>query len=239
VPTRVLERGDIFFVYRPRVGETAAQSIDDVQRMWMLLSPHGRGLHRRLCVGKKRLPALRNHERHWAFVERVERDPVRLTDDFHGERYQTRTRGERFQPPARPAGEGVYALVEHDDHRHLVYRLELPAELGDVQRDLGICEQASYIATAMNVVRWDRRPLYPASLQARFRDRRFAPLDPEFLDVRGTELILIATTDDIEAELGLHLEIDREIADSADLFRWLAEEEGEHPLRPLFSGEWA
>ncbi len=34
---------------------------------------------------------------------------------------QTHTRGEREPSPARPAGVGVYAIVDHGDHTHLAY----------------------------------------------------------------------------------------------------------------------
>ena len=29
-------------------------------------------------------------------------------------------------PPARPAAEGIYAIVRHGDHTHLAYVIELP-----------------------------------------------------------------------------------------------------------------
>ncbi|CAI5477463.1 unnamed protein product [Closterium sp. Yama58-4] len=38
-PYRVLERGDIFFFYRPRVNREEAHSVDEVQRFYMLLRP--------------------------------------------------------------------------------------------------------------------------------------------------------------------------------------------------------
>jgi len=36
----VLERGDIFFAYRPRVGTVAAGSVEDIQRFCEILRPH-------------------------------------------------------------------------------------------------------------------------------------------------------------------------------------------------------
>ncbi|GJP54337.1 hypothetical protein CLOM_g13438 [Closterium sp. NIES-68] len=38
-PYRVLERGDIFFFYRPKVNREEAHSVDEVQRFYMLLRP--------------------------------------------------------------------------------------------------------------------------------------------------------------------------------------------------------
>jgi len=122
--------------------------------------------------------------------------------------YHTRTRGERFQPGARTAGEGEYALVRHGDHTHLDYQLYAPREPGDVQRDLHVEPRASYIVAVKNPV---RRPppeteaeapepleaALPPELMRRFRGRRYAPADPpEFLDHEGVELMLIAAGDD-------------------------------------------
>ncbi|MDB4955406.1 MAG: hypothetical protein JWO36_2975 [Myxococcales bacterium] len=227
-------------VYRPRVGKTQVHGIRDVQRLWMILSPHGGGLHRRIVIGRKRLPETGSHERHWAFVDRVARDPVALTDDLRETEYATRTRGIRHQAAARAAAEGVYAIAEHDDHAHLAYRLELPEEPGDAQRELGIHREASYIAAVFNPYKPWRQPLpYPTELQAKFGDRRFVALEPAFLDFAGTELVLIGATDDISAELGITLDVDREVADTFDLFRELAHDGGEHPMRPLFEGLWS
>jgi hypothetical protein len=93
------------------------------------------------------------------------------------ETYRTRTRGERAQPEARPAGEGRYALVRHDDHTHLAYELELPTKPRDVQQELDIEPQASYVIavknpqagspTAVGLSR-DRKAQLPESLQERF-----------------------------------------------------------------------
>jgi hypothetical protein len=54
----VLERGDIEFFYRPRVGVDDARRLDDVQRFYVVLRPHGANRHRALIVGRKRLPEL-------------------------------------------------------------------------------------------------------------------------------------------------------------------------------------
>jgi hypothetical protein len=38
----VLEEGNIYFMYRPRVNEGDVQSIKDVQRFYLVLSPKGK-----------------------------------------------------------------------------------------------------------------------------------------------------------------------------------------------------
>jgi hypothetical protein len=50
----VLERGNIYFAYRPRVEEDAA--LEDIQRFFMILSPYDSQQYRLLVVGRKRLP---------------------------------------------------------------------------------------------------------------------------------------------------------------------------------------
>jgi hypothetical protein len=53
------------------------------------------------------------------------------------------TRGERVLEPCRPLGEGYYAIVAHEkhEHTHLVYVLELPKEIGTVQKAFNIREE--------------------------------------------------------------------------------------------------
>jgi hypothetical protein len=244
----VLERGAIAFFYRPRVERHAPRSEDDVQRFLVVLAPEGRSVFRLVQVGRKHLPASGpRRERNWAFVAKVAADVADLELELRGFRYSTKTRGERDQPAARPAGEGRYAIVRHGEHAHLAYRLTLPAEPGPVQDELGIEARASYVVAVWNPedripspqagLDEERTAFFPDELQARFRGRRFAPLEPGFLDREGAELVLVGARGDPEAELGLRLEPegdeDREVIGALDL------DPVEHPLRPLFSGEWA
>ncbi len=243
----LLERGDIFFLYRPRVDLAEAHSLDDVQRLYVILHPRGRDRYRRLIIGRKRMPEVGAHERHWGFIDRVASSPEPILDDLHEVHYTTRTRGERRLSPARPAGEGVYAIAGHDNHSHLAYRLELPAHVGEIQRELRIKPEASYVAAVRNPgprpppvagLPARARPAYPEELQARFDGRRFAPLVPAFLDHAGTELVLIGAGDDISAELGIELDAAHESLRTAELFTDLALDRREHPIAPLITGEW-
>jgi hypothetical protein len=70
--TEVLERGDIYFAYRPRIDVPAARGVADVQRLYMILSPYGKRSHRLIVIGEERLPALAGGDRKtWAFVDKV------------------------------------------------------------------------------------------------------------------------------------------------------------------------
>lgn len=74
--TEILENGDIFFLYRPRVEEEEPSGMGDVQRFHVVLRPAGQKRLRLLTVGRKRLPAVESHERNWGFVETVTDSPI-------------------------------------------------------------------------------------------------------------------------------------------------------------------
>lgn len=203
-----LERGDISLLYVPRVERPRPRGLEDVQRFLLLLAPHGRTLCRLLLIGHKRLPdaTQRGRERYWGFVARVGSMEDLARGELDPHTYRTRTRGERFQPGARRAGEGEYRILRHRDHTHLEYHLLVPRAPGDVQRDLHVEPSASYIIAVKNPVRRPPPgtdapepldPALPPELMARFRDRRYAPADPpDFLDHEGLELMLIAAGDE-------------------------------------------
>jgi hypothetical protein len=215
----VLERGELFFLYTPRVRpakvlpfrvEETPLRPRDVQRFYVVLRPEGRALYRRLLVGRKRMPDTARHQRFWAEIERVERSASAVLGDLRRFEYETKTRGRRVQPAARPAGDGVYALLRHDTHSHLTYRMVDPTEAGDVQRVLGILPSASYIAAAFNPEAPPRLgrappdvPPLPESIRVKFGERRFAPVDPQLLDVPGLELVLIGAPHTVDAGLEL------------------------------------
>jgi hypothetical protein len=217
--SEVLERGDIFFFYRPRARVEEVHDLGDVQRFHVVLRPGGAEHYRRLIVGRKRLPDPDAREREWAFVAQVADDPGPLREELGAE------------PEARPAGEGRYAIVDHEGHTHLAYALELPHEIGDAQRQLNIRPEGSYIVAVRNPeapappgvgLRPDRRAELPPELRERFRGRRFAPLHPpSFLDHVGTEIVLIGAAADASGELGIELDPEAERVEDADIFQAL------------------
>jgi hypothetical protein len=229
--SRVLEQGDVFFFYRPRVGVEEVRGLDDVQRFFLVLAPEAHV--RRLIVGRKRLPDLHAHERVWAFVAEVATDPAAIRDELQGD--------------ARPAGEGRYALVDHDGHTHLAYVLELPSQPGEAQRVFRIEPEASYIVAVRNPdapappgtgLPPRRRPEYPEELRARFGSRRFSAVDPpELLDHEGAEVVLIGAAGDAEAKLGIQLDRASERVSDAEILRRLRLQRGELRLEPLERGE--
>lgn len=247
----VLERGNIYFLYRPRVEEHHPEGSDDIQNLYVVLSPRGKKTYRSLIIGRERLPDpdAPGRQKHWGFVDAVYRDPKQLSEALREESYDTKTRGERHRPAARPAGEGVYEIVSHNGHTHLTYALELPDEPGEVQRELGIVPEASYVISVKNPDKPSppqagvpRRDVsLPKKLMAVFRDRKFADADPpELLDHEGVEVLLVGASSDLGDELGSELpeRARDEDASSADIFRDLRLHKSKHPVEPLFEGRW-
>jgi hypothetical protein len=245
--SRVVERGDVFFFYRPRVDASEVDELADVQRFFFVLKPGGRRRYRLVTVGLKRLPDPRRHERAWAFVADAPTRPIAVREEVEGRTYPTKTRGIRVEPEARPVGEGNYAIVDHGGHTHFAYVLELPREPGPAQRTFNITKEASYVIAVRNPqapaprgagLRDDRRAAYPDELLARFGGRRFAPVDtPELLDYEGAEIVLIGASDAPEAELGIELEAEEERLEEADIFRALRLRRDELPVDSLERGE--
>ncbi|HKP88417.1 MAG TPA: hypothetical protein VJT75_00435 [Thermoleophilaceae bacterium] len=230
--SEILERGDILFFYRPRVGVSEVRDLDDVQRFFIILAPEGSSRRRRLIVGRKRLPDPGAHEREWAFVADVVDDPGALREEL--------------TPTGRPVGEGRYAVVDHGGHTHLAYRLELPQEPGEAQRMFAVLPEGSYVIAVRNPdapapegagLGETQRADFPRELRERFDGRRFIPVNPPtFLDHEGAELVLIGAAERASEELGIDFDTEAEPLERADIFEKLMLRPGEVPTDPLERG---
>ncbi|UUP16774.1 hypothetical protein [Nitratireductor thuwali] len=245
--TEILEQGDIFFFYRPRVEEENPQGLEDVQRFGMVLRPHGGDKVRLMVVGRKRLPDPDEHERHWGFVETVAKSAKDIEKDLREGTYETKTRGQRSTPAARPAGEGVYVISLEDGQMHLSYELELPKHVREVQKSLRIAQKASYALSVKNPekgsppnagLREEDEADYPKKLQEEFRGRRFDREDVELLDYEGAQFLLVGARTNPEQAYGIDLDAESADYEHADTVRKLHMVKSRHPLRPLFEGRW-
>jgi hypothetical protein len=245
----VLEQGNIYFCYRPKVEEHSVEGLDDVQRFYMVLKPHGKASYRLIVVGQKQLPEVSQHgQQTWGFVESVSSDAKKIEQGLREKTYQTKTRGKREQPAARSVGEGVYDLVLHNDHTHLVYALELPEEQGQAQQELRIEPEGSYILNIKNPdkpspqgagLREEQKVDFPQNLQKRFENHRFIPANPpDFLDYSGAEMVLISAAADVSKELGIELDPQSETESTAEILNDLRMRKSRHPIEPLLTGEW-
>ncbi|HYZ31714.1 MAG TPA: hypothetical protein VE684_05455 [Crenalkalicoccus sp.] len=243
--TELLERGEILF-YRPRVEDEDPSGLGDVQRFYVVLRPDRGGKLRLLVLGRKRLPAAGAHERVWGFVDLVTDDAGALERSLHGGAYETKTRGERHQPAARPAGAGAYAVSLEDGRMHLSYALGLPGRPADVQRAF-VAPEASYALSVKNPKVGQPRGTglagaekadFPEDLQRKFHGRRFAAEDVRLLDVEGAEFMLVGAHEDPERAYGLGLDTPRGERHRAEIDRELRDLPSRHPTEPLLGGRW-
>jgi hypothetical protein len=264
--SQIIEHGDIFFFYRPKVGTEEVEDIGDVQRFYMITSPEdgaGTGktkknnredVYRLFLVGQKQLPEIiegksTSKERNWALNTLTTSNP----DDIHKEllpaEYTTETRGKRRIAAAIPAGEGKYSIVKHDGHTELAYLLELPEIPGPTQREFEIRKEASYIISVKNpnisvpgfaAFSSKKKPGYPRHLMEKFGDRRWINVeDPGLLNYENTQLLLIgARKKDVEEELGIDIDEQKETERSADIFKELKIKREQVPLKPLLKGKF-
>ncbi|ESQ35135.1 hypothetical protein EUTSA_v10009697mg [Eutrema salsugineum] len=308
----IQERGEIFFFYRPKVNKEEAHSLDDVQRLYIVMRPEsgenpveekqeplsgkegsdkdsgdgdvgsssssvakngGEGGHgvekvnieklillRFIVMGKKTLPdPSKKSQPFWGFVEMVTTNVEDVKNALKGEEYETKTRGQRHNPPARAVGEGIYRILRHKPsptrkhHTHLVYKLEFPSESQtrehEPQESLNIECEGSFLIQIRNPdqggggrsgfggLKRKRKAQFPAHLQAHLGHTRFGAADPpDFLNYEGCEFLLISASDDIEEELGMELEPDGDGDESTcDLLKTFGDDV---EATPLLRGTW-
>jgi hypothetical protein len=241
----ILERGDLFFLYRPAEDRYEPGGLLDVRRFYMVLHPQGEERFRLIAIGKKKLPAGDDGpQRHWGFVDGVFRTPEELRQAASGVPLLIGSRGENL----RAAGEGVYALALHGNHTHLAYVLELPVIPGEVQGAFNIHPEGRFVIAVKNPeasappgvgLETERQPEYPEDLSQRFGDRRWVSVDPpSFLDFEGAEVVLIGGRDDLGEDLGIDLKAHPEDRETAEIFKDLHLEKSDRTIKPLFEGVW-
>src|ERR687897_1240299 len=253
----IIEQCDIFFFYRPKVGTEEVKGIKDVQRFYMVISPEDNdsNKYRLFLIGQKQLPEIlegksTSEEKNWALNILTTSNPNDIQNELMPAEYTTETRGRRRLPAAAPAGEGKYSIVKHDNHTELAYILELPEVPGPTQREFEIKKEASYIISVKNpdvkvpgfaaFSSEDKKPEYPKHLKEKFADKRWINVDePDLLDYENTQLLLIgARTKDVEEELGVDIDEEKETERSADLFKELKLRREQIPLKPLLKGKF-
>ena len=257
--TEMLEYGDIYFFYRPKVGSEQVKSIDDLRRFFMVTAPEAgkaeekkNHLYRLFVIGKKSLPEIRKSEarvseRYWARVGGVFEDPNELTKDLLSDEF-------RKGDAARPVGEGKYTIVKHQNHAELAYILEIPKDPGEAQKELGIEKEASYVISVINpkipapagYPSSEEPPKYPEELLSQLSDTEtFIPLsrDIKLIDYQNAQIILIGARegqDIIKKEIGVEINYDKnetQESSSADIFIKLKVHKDQVAIRPLIEGK--
>jgi hypothetical protein len=164
----VLEKGHLFFFYRPKVDAQSVSGPDDIQKFYILISPdgavgrpakeeevegrrgeerqphaghEGKAPHRLIVISSKTLPGPNaRSQRPWAFVDAVSSDLHEVEHSLERYSYDTKTRGHREIQPARLAAEARYEIVRHgaEGDTRLLYELEFPSEPTAVQAAFNI-----------------------------------------------------------------------------------------------------
>ncbi len=245
---QLLERGDIYFFYRPKVSsadeeEDSSKAIEDIQRFYIVLHPDKNNHYRLLVVGRKRLPETGKHEKHWSTVESVVQHPEQLLDALKKQNYSTKTRGERSAPEARACGEGVYCIVQAGRQTYLTYHLTMPDQPGEVQKELELQSEASYVLSVKNQkaagIQSGRVANFPQALQEKFQNLRFIPANPvTLLNYPNAELLLIGSGTDLSEELKIDWQAEKKSFDKEKIFSDLRLWRNEHTTDPLFKGHW-
>ena len=271
---KTLEQGDIFFFYRPKVSSQEIKSIEDVRRFYMVLCPEDdqkiidntnndtntkeKKIYRLFIIGKKSLPEIRktearSSERFWAQVGGIFYDSKKLGEDLTAEEF-------RKGDAARPVGEGKYAIIEHQNHTELAFILEMPQEIGEAQKELGIQKEATYIITVINPNKpvqegystaQAERPKYPEDIEKYLNNiqDKFISLSQNLnlINYQNAQVVLIGARegkDIIKQEIGLDIETEDEggdkenISSSADIFTKLKIKKEQVPIKPLIEGKF-
>jgi len=271
VDVKILEQGDIFFFFRPKVSAKDIKSIEDVRRFYMVLcpeeeqkiidddtnndnNPKEKKIYRLFIIGKKSLPEIRktearSSERFWAQVGGIFYDSQRLVEDLTADEYK---KGDA----ARPVGEGKYAIIEHQNHAELAFILEMPQEIGEAQKELGIQKEASYIITVINPYKpvsegyttaEAEHPKYPEDVRNYLTktDGKFLPLSQNLalINYQNAQIILIGARegkDVIKQEIGLDIETEegKENLFSSDIFTKLKLRKEQVPIKPIIEGKF-
>jgi hypothetical protein len=213
LPSTILEKGIIYFFFRSRVNVEDPQDVNDVARSFMVLRPIPLDAKlsdgpigdehncRLLALPKKVLPKS-GKDRFVTFIEKSKTGFADLKDSFlKGSDYETKTQGTRHTPAVTPLAEGIYAFTSTGNDSHMAYVINIPSELGEVQKDFGLRERGSFVVSVKNP---DKPPTsaaqqqnvpggadYPKEIIDDFKGLRWAPLTPRLIDWDGATFLMI------------------------------------------------
>ncbi|CZR57664.1 uncharacterized protein PAC_07553 [Phialocephala subalpina] len=209
IPSSILEKGIIYFFFRGRVGIEDPQGIEDVARSYIVLRPlplgakigdgplEDSGNARLLALPKKMFPKSKQ-DRFLVFVEKPNQYVKDLREQFSSNEYATKTSGTSHTPAATPFAEGIYAITNTGRESHLAYHITVPDKIGEVQKELGLHEKGSYVCSAKNPsapgpanATLSNPAQYPESIQKKFRNLRWMPIEPELLNYENTQFLII------------------------------------------------
>ncbi len=195
----ILEKGDIYFFYRPKLHHTMAKSKADINKFFFILHDSSNQFYRAIIIGKKQLPTADVHHVEFAFVSKVAKNPDKLTDLLEEQHYMTKTKGHRTLAAACPIAEGKYLFLKMGKTTHFAFHLEEQKDYDPLYSELKIEQDGIFLVQVKNPespsnegLSSEKRAAYPQFLEKKFKTRKFKPLESsEFLNYEGTELLLI------------------------------------------------
>ncbi|KAF1985739.1 tetrapyrrole biosynthesis, uroporphyrinogen III synthase [Aulographum hederae CBS 113979] len=221
MPSSILEKGIIYFFARGRVGVEEPESVQDLQRAYIVLRPLPLGAklgdgpiedlknNRLLALPKKVLPKS-GRDRFMTFIEKANVSMSDLKDEFmKGSDYETKTAGTRHTPAVAPVGEGVYAITTVKSSSHLAYMLTIPSEIGEVQNAMGIRDNGSFVLSLKNPsvtgpanASLPQGPEFSKDIMEEFRGRAWMSVRAEHMGYENAQLLLIGSgADDVAKAL--------------------------------------
>ena len=233
----VLQKGTICFLYRPKIEKEKVNSLEDVQRVYLILKPIDYLKYILIVITKKQLPNQSNVSR-FAFVDLVTVNKNNISKKLNEREYLTRTKGTRHQSKIRILGEGKYLIVLHQGHTHLIYQLVEPQIPSAPQHDINISKEGSFIISIKNP---NKKLIYPKNLQNKFNNKKFIPLNPsDFLNYNGAEILLIGQKSEKVKEKTSNAEIKQELSflsieNVKDIFRNFQDN---ITITPISEGKW-
>ncbi|CAG8499682.1 22177_t:CDS:2 [Cetraspora pellucida] len=231
ISVNTLEKGHVLFLYRPKLGVDNPKSIDDVQRMYMVLIPYlvrpsldkdpVSSFAQKLSTGNLDVETDANADNQSIGKTRViivgkkKLPEINKHECFWGfvdQAFNNLDDIKKFFDPSDPQGRGVYNIVEHNNRTHLAYVLEVPEDPFQLQLEFNVGKKGSYALTVKNPdvanprnvgLTESEKVKFPEHLSNHFRGRRFISLPTtNFLDYNGAEVLFIGARNDIADELG-------------------------------------
>ncbi len=196
--SQCLQKGHVYYFYRPKTEHTKARTMDDVQRFFMILRPADEKDYILLIVGQKRMPEASPY---FAFVDKVA-NSTQLIKSLGEYQYDTKTRGKKTNSFARCVGKGKYLIAEHKNHIHFLYQLEAPSNPGEIQKEFHVKTSGDFLLSVKNPetktsskgvgLIGKQKAKFPDELQEKFKGQNFIPLTPtQFLNYEVAELLFI------------------------------------------------
>ncbi len=235
-----IEQGDLYFFYRKKMDVEKTKSIDDIQRVHMLMAPDLKEKKRLFIIGKKKLPEIikgkrKSTQREWALNVLTSKKNDSIKEALSPTQYMTKTKGQRVEPGAVPLAQGRYQIFEHENHTSLGYKIQLPKKIGKAQKEFGLKNEAEYILSVKNPEIKMRgfsqmQPKYPKSLKDKFSDKRWIDVqDTRLLDYEDVQALLIGARDDLS-------DIKLKITGKANMFKKLDMNKNLWPTKTLEKG---